>query len=324
MHIFISLPSSLSLAAELHSATLLFSIPPSVFWPYFSGIAVILLGFFQARNEISQARGSDKIVALGRLCYAAPLAAFGAEHLTSANSISQIVPSWMPWHMFWTYFVGLCLIFAALSVALRIQTTWSGTLLGTMFFLFVLMMDIPGLVANSHNRFSWILALRELAFAGGAWAIAGTPDGSQTEKMRSGNSILVSLAIFMIAIPAIVYGIEHFLHPDHVPGVPLEKLMPLWIPARLFISYLSGAVLVLAGIAVLLRQKPRVAATYLGALIVALVLLVYVPIAVVIPSTASEGDKIEGLNYIFDTLLFGGTVLALAGALPPRRLNPEP
>jgi hypothetical protein len=33
-------------------------------------------------------------------------------------------------------------------------------------------------------------------------------------------------------------------------------------------------------------------------------------------SAADVGVKIEGLNYFFDTLFFGGAVLALANALP--------
>ena len=40
------------------------------------------------------------------------------------------------------------------------------------------------------------------------------------------------------------------------------------------------------------------------------ILVVYVPIAIV------EHSNLEGLNYFFDTLMFGGTVLLLAGALP--------
>ena len=41
------------------------------------------------------------------------------------------------------------------------------------------------------------------------------------------------------------------------------------------------------------------------------VLVVYVPIAVV-----ERASLDKGLNYVFDTLMFGGTVLLLAGAMP--------
>jgi uncharacterized membrane protein len=120
----------------------------------------------------------------------------------------------------------------------------------------------------------------------------------------------------VIAVAAIVYAVEHFLHPAALPGVPLEKLTPEWIPGRLLAGYLTGAALAVAGTCLLLGKQTRLAATYLGAWILLVVLLIYVPMAIAIPSTAEGGMKLEGLNYFFDTMLFAGTVLALARAMP--------
>ena len=72
-------------------------------------------------------------------------------------------------------------------------------------------------------------------------------------------------------------ALSTFLHPVNVPGVPLEKLMPTWIPGRVLIGYLTGAILLVAGISILLAKKTRMAATYLGTWIVLLVLFVYGP-----------------------------------------------
>jgi len=49
---------------------------------------------------------------LGPLCYAVPLAAFAGEHLSSAKFIAMMVPSYMPWRLFWAYFVGFARIAA--------------------------------------------------------------------------------------------------------------------------------------------------------------------------------------------------------------------
>ena len=121
----------------------------------------------------------------------------------------------------------------------------------------------------------------------------------------------------MVAIAAIFFGVQHFLHPANVPGVPLEKLMPLWIPGRLLISYLTGAILLVAGSLILLTRKTRMAATYLGTWIVLLVVLVYGPILIAALADPSIGVEVEGINYFFDTMLFGGVILALASATPP-------
>ena len=89
--------------------------------------------------------GLDKIVALSNLCFAAPLAVFGALHLAAADSLKSMVPTYMPWPLFWAYFFGFALLAASLSIATKIQVRWSGLLFGIAMFCFVAMMDIPGL-----------------------------------------------------------------------------------------------------------------------------------------------------------------------------------
>jgi hypothetical protein len=79
----------------------------------------------------------------------------------------------MPAHLFWAYFVGCALFAAATSLTVRKFVRLSSTLLGLMFFLFVCMMPIPNALADPKNRFAWAYALRDLSFAGGAWALAG-------------------------------------------------------------------------------------------------------------------------------------------------------
>jgi hypothetical protein len=92
--------------------------------------------------------------------------------------------------------------------------------------------------------------------------------------------------------------------------------MPAWIPGHLFISYLTGAILSVAGVSILLNKKTRMAATYLGTWIVLLVVFIYGPILIAALADPSTGAKIEGINYFFDTLLFAGAILALASATP--------
>ena len=126
-----------------------------------------------------------------------------------------------------------------------------------------------------------------------------------------GNRIIATGRV-LIAIAAIFFGVQHFLHPLGLPGVPLEKEMPAWIPARALIDYLTGAFLIVAGICFLLARRTRIAATYLGAWIVLLVVVIYGPVLIGALANPGPDVQIEGLNYFADTLLFGGTILSLA------------
>jgi hypothetical protein len=287
-----------------------------------AGILVSLIALYASRADLAQAPGLDKIVALSNLCFAVPLAIFGALHLSDAKSIMPMVPSYMPWHLFWTYFFGCALLAASLSIATKIQVPWSGLLFGIAMFLFVAMLIIPGVVAHPRDRFAWTFVFREGSFGGGGWILAGNAilGGNRRERnYGQRNSPLITVGRILVALAATFYGVMNFLHPERVPGVPLEKLMPAWIPAHLLIGWLTGVILFVAGFSILLNKKTREAATYLGTWIVLLVLFIYGPILIASLLDPSTAVKVEGINYFADTLLFAGAILALASATPRDR-----
>jgi hypothetical protein len=133
-----------------------------------AGVLLFLVALWAAKTDITRAGGLDKIVVLSNLCFAIPLAVFGAEHLSGATFIKLGVPSYIPWPLFWAYFVGFALLSASLSIATKIQVRWSGLLFGIMMFLFVAMLHIPRVLASPKDRFAWVIVAREMSFAGGA------------------------------------------------------------------------------------------------------------------------------------------------------------
>jgi uncharacterized membrane protein YphA (DoxX/SURF4 family) len=275
-----------------------------------AGILVSLIALWAARADLAGARGLDKITALANPAYAAPMAVFGALHLWGIEFVRDIVPAYMPFRLFWAYFVGVALVAASLSIASRILVRWSGLLLALMMLIFVILLDIPGIGSTPGDRFIWILTLRELTFASGALFFA-----APYLKGRS-KIILPAAARIVIVITCLFYGVEHLLHPYARPGVPLEKLMPAFIPAQLFIGYLTALALIVAGILMLSGKLARRAATWLGGFILLLVVFVYGPILIDALSTPNIDANVEGINYFFDTLFFAGAVLALAKASP--------
>jgi uncharacterized membrane protein len=263
-----------------------------VFWPYFAGVAVLVIGLpIIVNHELPQARGLDKVIPFGRLFFAIPLGVFGTFHFTNTKDVARGVPSWMPLHTFWVYLVGIALIAAVLSIVLQKYARLAATLLGCMFLPFVVLMHIPNIVQIHGSRLFWAIGLRDLAFSGGAFALAGKQ--KQLKRTPSDSAPgLVTLGRFFVGIPAIVLGVEHFLHPTLAPGVPLDKITPVWIPGHIFWTYLTGTVLVAAGVSIIVNKKARLAATYLGIMILLTCLIIYLPIVVATPS-----DIGNGLNY---------------------------
>jgi uncharacterized membrane protein len=129
--------------------------PGNVFWPYFAGAVILLIGLFATRKEVSLARGKEKFLILGRVFFAVPMAVFAAQHFTTTKFVSQLIPSWIPEHIFWTYFVGAALLAAALSIVVKKQARLAATLLGTMLILFELFLHIPHIRAHPRDVLMW-------------------------------------------------------------------------------------------------------------------------------------------------------------------------
>src|SRR5262249_14934484 len=278
-----------------------------------AGIAVFLIAVWAAKNAIAEARSLDKIVALSNLCFAVPLAVFGALHLFGPQFVMNIVPRYMPWRMFWVYAVGCALIAASLSIATKIGVRWSGLLFGMMMFLFVAMIHFPGALRQPHNRIIWTIVFREMSFGGAGWILAGNASDAWP---RQAKGTLITVGRILVAITAIFFGVEHFLHPTGLPGVPLVKQMPAWVPGQVFIDYVMGAALLVAGGSILLNRKTRTVATWAGGWILLMVLVIYGPVLIVALSDPGIAVKVEGINYFADTLLFAGVILAAASATP--------
>jgi uncharacterized membrane protein len=287
-------------------------LAPTNIWMGLAGLVYLVAGVLMLRKEIVMDRGWEKlIIPLGPVFIAVSLAVFAPEHFRGPEFVQSMVPSWMPGHAFWAYFVGCALLAAATSLVLRKFERMSTTLLGLMFFLFVCILYLPSAIRHPTSRFAWTYLLRDLSFAAGAWALAGLHSRAASPRQAKW---MILFARFVLAIAAIFYAAQHFLHPRFAPGVPLEMMMPSWIPVPAVWAYCAGAVLLVAGICLAVNRKPRTAAAAIGAL---MTLLTIRPYLFVLLFARSAPEINEALNYVADTLLYAGAALAVASALPP-------
>ena len=80
------------------------------FWMCLAGLIYLVAGVLILRNEIGAARGWDKLIIWGPIFIAVSLAVFAPEHFGGPMRVSDMVPSWMPAHLFWACFVGCVLL----------------------------------------------------------------------------------------------------------------------------------------------------------------------------------------------------------------------
>lgn len=270
-----------------------------------TGIATLGAGLFFVRPRIAAASGTGRILVLGPVFEAVALAIFAAEHFLAARDLSVIVPRWLPGALFWTYFVGAALLAAAISFIVWRYVRWSASLLALLFLIIVATIDLPNLPEHIHERLFWTLTVRETCFAGGAMVLAG----SVWLSGRAAGATLLILGRLIVACTFVFYAVEHFLFPLFVPGVPLEKMTPAWVPAPTLLAYIVGTTLLAAGVGLMFRRTRRIAAAIAGTVLLLLTAFFYVPILI---TEIRSPLAVEGVNYVGDTLLFAATAL-LAG-----------
>ena len=284
---------------------------PTVFWPTLLGLCFLAAGLITYRRDVRAVGPRDAfgLVAFGPVFVAAALAAFAGEHFTSAAILMKLVPKWLPGRLFITYFVGIAHLAAASSFVARRYMRWSTIGLAIMFGLFVLLMDLPGAIARPANPLSWALAARQATFAIGALALFATV---------TTNRSIATIARIWTASVLVFYGVLHILHPERTPGVPSPVLTAAWVPFPLVIAYATGLLLVALGVLMFIRKYASAAAALGGALTFLLTLVLYVPQFFL---AANVQQRFIAINFIFDTLLFAGTVLVVSRAVSDAELR---
>jgi uncharacterized membrane protein len=121
----------------------------------------------------------EEFIALGRFFFAAFLILCGVEHFIYVEFVAAMVPSWIPWHIFWAYFAGVALIAGGLGMVLP-KTNWPMTtqlaafLSGIMIFIWVLIVHIPRAAADLSNANEMTAVFEALAMSGTAFLAAAS------------------------------------------------------------------------------------------------------------------------------------------------------
>jgi uncharacterized membrane protein len=263
------------------------------------------------RRQSTAAQSPGRVFPIGRMFFAIPLGLFGLQHFAFLNEVKNGVPSWVPGHVFWACLVGAALIAACMSILTEIEAGLAGFLLGCMLVLFVLMLYLPFLINNPHDRFAITGPFRDLAMSGGALSLAGALG---VAGRRPPIPWLATVGRLFFASSMLCFGVDHILHPNFAPGVPSPIFTPAWIPLPLALDYGIGAIFLVCGGCILVDKGARGAAISLGVTFLVLVACIYLPMEFIHPSVAISGE----LDEVAEKLAMSGAALLVAGALTKR------
>jgi uncharacterized membrane protein len=103
---------------------------------------------------------------------------FGLDHFLALGFIATLLPSWIPFHVFWVAFFGVAFIASGVSIGLNVLQRWGAAGLGLMFAIWVFTLHLPrvlgwyGIPGAPHNPNEWSSLFIAIALWGGLWALA--------------------------------------------------------------------------------------------------------------------------------------------------------
>ena len=109
--------------------------------------AIIIAG--DARNP-AVPPGKSALAHNGRILFAISLIVFAVQHFMYADFIATLVPAWIPFKLFWAYFIGVAFSLASISLLTNIKTRLASALLGFMFLFWVIFLHLPRVAAATH------------------------------------------------------------------------------------------------------------------------------------------------------------------------------
>lgn len=213
----------------------------------------------------------------GRWFFASAMVVLGIQNLVYQGMLKglQVTPEWLPAHVFWAYLMGAVLIAGGVSVALNVKAQLGADALALLFLASLLLLRLPRLGEAIHNTSERTVLFETIVCACGACLL--------------GNRGLL-IARVLIGISMIVFGVDHLLIPETI-----AKLIPAWMPQRVFLAWFTGIALIAAGvcIAIPLRfgDSKRLAARLLGLMFFLWVVLLHGPRVAAHPHHPNEWNS---------------------------------
>lgn len=252
---------------------------------------------------------------IGRIFYGIAIAATGFFTIYYRDFPYYLIPpnhSWISDHVLVVYLSGAFLLIAGALIAIGRWVLPVSLLLGMIFLSIFCFYFIPYelLVSTNYMHFgAWENSAKTLALAGGAFVVAEREPRLSNGPMKK----WISLGAVFYPLTIISFSIDHFLYAHEAAGY-----VPAWIPNPVFWLYFTGSCLLGAGVAILLKIKPRLFAGLLGVMIFIWVIILHIPKALGAPLAVNGGEVTSALL----ALAYCGSAFVIAGAAPRISLSP--
>jgi uncharacterized membrane protein YphA (DoxX/SURF4 family) len=112
-------------------------------------------------------------VPVGRLAFGVSLPIFGMSHWEYAQFTADMIPAFIPAHLFWAYFTGAGHFLAGIAMLTNVFARLAAILFAVMVSGFVLLLHVPRVIGEPGSRAEWTMLVIALTMTAAAWCAAG-------------------------------------------------------------------------------------------------------------------------------------------------------
>ncbi|HXQ81577.1 MAG TPA: hypothetical protein VN775_09710 [Opitutaceae bacterium] len=246
--------------------------------------------------------------ALSRVLFAIGPAGLGILSIIYGDfaMVWQPVPAWVPLRAVIAYLSGALLLGCGVAMLMKRTATLAALVLTIFFFSWLLVLQVPRVVANPLDEGMWLGFGETLMLVTGGWiqfATRAAGDGRKWGELASGDSRLrMGRYLFAVSLPLV--GLSHFVYASGT-----ASMVPAWLPAHLALAHLTGAGHIAAGVGILFGILPGLAATLEALMISAFILLLHIPGVI-----AAPGSRLQW-TMLFVASTLAGAAWAVAGSM---------
>ena len=146
------------------------------------GALIIASSFFEEDKYIISGLNATKkfrnnILAIGVMLLGIFFIVCGYAHFKFAAFVETLIPDYIPFHTFWTYFSGICLLAGGLGILIPPTRKWASLLSGIMVLGWFLLLHIPRFLSNTGDAGDRMGLCESFAFVGIFFVLAGNSSG---------------------------------------------------------------------------------------------------------------------------------------------------
>ncbi|MBC7827889.1 MAG: hypothetical protein H7122_09090 [Chitinophagaceae bacterium] len=224
---------------------------------------------------------------IGRYLFAVAITGFGMIQFITADFPTAFlpVPVSLPARILFVQLTTVIFLLTGISIVVNKWTEISTLVTGSIFLLFFFFLLLPRLLSDIRDPTEWTICSEALAIGSGSIILAGIPsiDFFDSHKKNVFRRIMVRASRYCFAISLAVFGIQHMMYSDFI-----VTLMPSWMPAKKFWSYIIQFALPATALSIFINIGLRLAAVLSGCMFLLWVVLLHIPRAIMSPDKETE------------------------------------